>query len=92
MPKFRRCPVKSRHESTGVPAPEHRLALAVIGVPISAGLGRAVRRNGDSGYAEFGGFLPQEFTDVADGRLGETIVQFALGFDVLARRGGGSSY
>ena len=48
---------------TAMPAPEHRLALAVVRVPVSAaraGLGRVVRRNRDVGYAEFGGFLPQE--------------------------------
>ena len=75
---------------TAVPAPKHRLALAVIGVPVSAaraGLGRAVRRNGDGWYAELRGFLPQEFADVADGRLGEAFVEFSLGGDVFARRG-----
>ena len=41
---------------TAVPAPEHRLALAVR-VSVSAaraGLGRALRRDGDGGNAEFG--------------------------------------
>ena len=74
-----------------VPAPEHRLALAVVGVPVSAArarLGRAVRRDGDGGYAEFGGFLPQEFSDMADGRLGEAFVEFSLGGNVLARLSG----
>ena len=73
---------------TAIPAPEHRLALAVIRVPVSAArasLGRALRRDGDGWYAEFGGFLPQEFADVADGRLDEALVEFALGGDVLAR-------
>ena len=45
---------------TTIPASENRLALAVVRVPVSAaraGLGRAVRRDGDGGDAEFGGFL-----------------------------------
>ena len=48
-------------------------------------------RNGDGGYAEFGSFLPQEFADVGDGRLGEALVEFLFGGDILARRGGGAS-
>lgn len=79
---------------TAVPAPEHRLALAVIGVPVSAaraGLGRALRRNGDGWYAEFGSFLAQEFADVADSGFGEALVQFSFGLDVFARRGGGTT-
>ena len=76
------------------PAPEHRLALAVIRVPVSAaraGLGRALRRDGDGGNAEFGGFLPQEGAHVADGRLGETFVEFSLGGHVLAGCGNGAA-
>ena len=45
---------------TALPALERRLALAVVRVPVSAArasLGRAVRWDGDGGYAEFGGFL-----------------------------------
>ena len=79
---------------TAVPAPERRLALAVIRVPVSAaraGLGRALRRNGDIGNAEFGGFFPQEFADVADVGLGEAFVEFSLGGNVLAGRGDGAS-
>ena len=79
---------------TAVPAPENRLALAVIVVPVSAaraGLGRALRRNGDGGYAEFGGLLAHELADVADGSFGEALVQFSFCFDVLARRGGGTA-
>ena len=79
---------------TAVPAPEHRLALAVFGVPVSAaraGLGRAVRRNGDSWYAEFGGFLTEEFADVADGRLGKALIEFSLGGNVFARRSNGAT-
>ena len=71
---------------TAVPAPEHRLALAVGRVSVSAaraGLGRALRRDGDGGYAEFGGFLLEEFADVPDGRLGEAFVEFALRLGVL---------
>ena len=71
---------------TAIPAPEHRLALAVARAPISAaraGLGRAVRRNGDGGYAEFGGFLSEEFADVVDGGLGEAFVEFSFGSNVL---------
>ena len=70
-----------------VPAPEHPLALAVIRAPVSAawaGLGRAVRRDGDGGYAELGGFLTQELSDVSDGRLGEAFVEFSLGLGILA--------
>ena len=69
------------------PAPEHRLALAVAGVPVSAaraGLGRAVRRDGDGGYSELGGFLTQELSDVSAGRLGEAFVEFSLGLGILA--------
>ncbi len=65
-----------------------------VPAPVSAaraGLGRAVRRNGDGGYAEFGGFLLQEFADVADGRLGEAPVEFALGGHVLAGRSEGAT-
>ena len=73
--------------AAALPAPEHRLALAVVRVPASAaraGLGRALRWNGDGGNAEFVGFLPQGFADVADCGLGETCFQFALGGNVLA--------
>ena len=76
---------------TAVPAPEHRLALAVARVPVSAaraGLRRALRRDGDSGYAEFGGFLAQQFANVADGSFGEALVQFSFCLDVFAGRGG----
>ena len=73
---------------TAFPAPEHRLALAVARAPVSAaraGLGRALRRNGDGRDAEFGGFLAQQLADVADGRFGEAFVQFSFGLHVLAR-------
>ena len=72
---------------TTVPAPEYRLALAVTRVPVSAaraGLRRALRRNGDGGYAEFGGFLTEQLSHVADGRLGEAFVEFSLGLGILA--------
>ena len=52
-----------------------------MGVPVSAaraGLGRALRGNGDCWYAEFGGF-------------GEAFVQFAFGLDILARRSSGAT-
>ena len=79
---------------TAVPAPEYRLALAVLGVPVSAtraGLGRALRRDGDGGYSEFGGFLAQQLANMADGRFREAFVQFAFGLDVLAWCDGGAS-
>ena len=79
---------------TAIPAPEHRLALAVVRAPVSAaraGLGRALRWNGDGGNAEFGGFLAEEVADVADGRLGEAFVEVSFGGNVLARRGGGAA-
>ena len=77
-----------------VPAREHRLALAVIFVPVSAawaGLRRALRWNGYGIDAEFGGFLSQEFASMSDGGLGETLVELAFGLHVLARHCGGAS-
>ena len=70
------------------------MALAVLGVPVSAaraGLGRALRRNGDGGYAEFGGFLAQQLANVAYGGFGEAFVQFSFGGNVLARCSSGAS-
>lgn len=60
---------------TSVPVPEHRLALAVVRMLVSA------VRVGTCPTAEWGGWIcrvwrlpPQEFANVADGDLGETVV------------------
>ena len=77
-----------------ITAPELRLALVVVRVSVSAaraGLRRAVRRNGDGGYAEFGGFLSEEFADVADRGLGEALVELSFGGNALAGRGSGAA-
>ncbi len=50
-----------------------------------------MRRDGDGGDAEFGGFLPQECAEVADDRLGGALVEFALGGNVLAGRSEGAT-
>ena len=68
---------------TAVPAPEYRLALAVVRVPVStprAGLGRALRRDGGGGNAEFRSLLTEEFSDMADSARLSLSLRLALVF------------
>ena len=71
-----------------VPAPEHRLALAVIRAPVSAAWASAgdVPCGGTEtvGMPSLAASSRRSLSDVSDGRLGEAFVEFSLGLGILA--------